>query len=86
MSLLSTAKQNLIERATEIFTDTRGDLKPGEYAEHYKTLGDLVAKIDQYESLSDIIKSIEMGEFSLIGLNEGDEDLVYFMEDVLKAV
>jgi hypothetical protein len=84
--LVSTAKMLLIERATVIYTERRSDLETSEYADHYKQLGKLVARIDEYIYLSTIINDIEEGEYLYIGLGDTDEDLVDFMKELYESV
>jgi hypothetical protein len=76
----------LIERATELYTDRRSDLETSEYADHYKQLGKLVARIDEYKYLSAIISDIEQGDYDHIGLNAGDEDVLDFMKEIYESV
>jgi hypothetical protein len=85
-NLVSTAKMLLIERATEIYTDRRSDLETCEYADYYKQLGKLVARIDEYNYLSTIINDIEQGDYHHIGLNNGDEDILDFMKEIYESV
>ena len=85
-NLVSTAKMLLIERVTGIYTDRRSDLETSEYADHYKQLGKLVARIDEYIYLSTIINDIEEGEYLHIGLGDTDEDLVDFMKELYESV
>jgi hypothetical protein len=85
-NLVSTAKMLLIERATEIYTDRRSDLETSEYADYYKQLGKLVARIDEYIYLSTIINDIEQGDFDHIGLCSDDEDVLDFMKQIYESV
>jgi hypothetical protein len=85
-NLVSTAKMLLIERATELYTDRRSDLETSEYADYYKQLGKLVARIDEYIYLSTIINDMEQGDFHHIGLCNGDEDILEFMKELYESV
>ena len=85
-NLVSTAKKLLIERATEIYTDRRSDIDTFEYADHYKELGKIIARIDEYIYLSAIINDIEQGEYDHIGVYSGDEDIILFIKEVSESV
>ena len=85
-NLVSTAKMLLIERATELYTDRRSDLETHEYADYYKQLGKLVARIDEYIYLSTIINDIEQGDFDHIGLSNGENDILYFINKIYQSV
>ena len=84
-NLVSTAKMLLIERATEIYTDRRSDLETSDYADHYKQLGKLIARIDEYIYLSTIINDIEQGDYVHIGLGY-DDNIVDFMKELYESV
>jgi len=80
---LSTAKMVLIKLATDVYTDRRTDLPLTEYPEFYKGLGLLVQRIDQYESLGEIITDMENGKWEMIGyFQEDDEAIMDFLRDV----
>ena len=85
-NLVSTAKMLLIERATEIYTDRRSEIETFEYQEHYKQLGGLIARIDEYIYLSTIINDIEQGNYHNIGLWGGDDDIIVFMKELYESV
>ena len=80
---LETAKMVLISLANDVYTDRRTDLPLTEYPEFYKGLGLLVQRIDQYESLGEIISEMENGKLEMIGYFEEDDEAVM---DFLKKV
>jgi hypothetical protein len=73
---LSTAKMVLISLANDVYTDRRTDLPLTEYPEFYKGLGLLVQRIDQYESLGEIISDMENGKLEMIGYFQEDFEVV----------
>ena len=80
---LSTAKMLLIQMATDIYTDRRGDLETHEYPEHYHDLGKIVARIDEYRSLSSMIRDMESGDYSQIGIDGTvDSEVIDFLIQV----
>jgi hypothetical protein len=80
---LSTAKMVLISLANDVYTDRRTDLPLTEYPEFYKGLGLLVQRIDQYESLGEIISEMENGKLEMIGyFQEDDEAVMDFLKEV----
>jgi DNA polymerase/3'-5' exonuclease PolX len=89
MTILTAAKNLLISRALDIFTDMRDGLdlnESGEYQEHFGDMGIIIHKIDMFKSFGDVYKAIENGEFSQLALfGAGDEeDLVQFIADAQK--
>ena len=80
---LSTAKMVLISLANDVYTDRRTDLPLTDYPEFYQGLGLLVQRIDQYESLGEIISEMENGKLEMIGYFEEDDEAVM---DFLKKV
>jgi hypothetical protein len=85
MSLLSTAKQVLIEGAIELYEMRRSglDLDILSYEIHYRNLGSLIFQIDCYESLGDILNDMEKDNLQELGYFEGDE---FLLEEFLKRV
>ena len=74
-SILERAKESLIERTTEIFLDRRGEIEMEEYPSYFQGMGALIAIIEKYETLSDLVKGLEDGVFEPIGLFPSDEDM-----------
>jgi hypothetical protein len=85
MSLLSTAKQVLIEGAIELYEMRRSglDLDILSYEIHYRNLGSLIFQIDCYESLGDILNDMEKDNLQELGYFGGDE---FLLEQFLKRV
>jgi hypothetical protein len=85
MSLLSTAKQVLIDGAIELYEMRRSglDLDILSYEIHYRNLGSLIFQIDCYESLGDILNDMEKDNLQELGYFEGDE---FLLEEFLKKV
>jgi hypothetical protein len=85
MSLLSTAKQVLIEGAIELYEMRRSglDLDILSYEIHYRNLGSLIFQIDCYESLGDILNDMEKDNLQELGYFGGDE---FLLEEFLKRV
>jgi hypothetical protein len=85
MSLLSTAKQVLIDGAIELYEMRRSglDLDILSYEIHYRNLGSLIFQIDCYESLGDILNDMEKDNLQELGYFEGDE---FLLEEFLKRV
>ena len=84
MSLLSTAKQILIDGAIELYEMRRSDLSGlVEYQSHYANLGSLIFQIDSYESLGDIINDIENDNLQELGYFGADEGLI---KEFLRAI
>ena len=80
---LSTAKMVLISLANDVYTDRRTDLPVTEYPEFYKGLGLLAQRIDQYQSLGEIISDMENGKLETIGyFQEDDEAVMDFLKEV----
>jgi len=85
MSLLSTAKQVLIDGAIELYEMRRSglDLDILSYEIHYRNLGSLIFQIDCYESLGDILNDMEKDNLQELGYFGGDE---FLLEEFLKRV
>ena len=84
---LSTAKMVLIKLATDVYTDRRTDLPLTEYPEFYKGLGLLAQRIDQYQSLGEIISDMENGKWEMIGyFQEDDEAVMEFLREVRNSM
>ena len=84
---LSTAKMVLISLANDVYTDRRTDLPVTEYPEFYKGLGLLVQRIDQYQSLGEIITDMENGKWEMIGyFQEDDEAVMDFLREVRNSM
>ena len=85
MSLLSTAKQVLIDGAIELYEMRRSDLDLDilSYENHYRNLGSLIFQIDCYNSLGDILNDMENDNLQELGYFGADEFLI---EEFLKAV
>jgi hypothetical protein len=85
MSLLSNAKQNLVDNAIQLWSDRRYDIPLDEYPDHFKGMGDLIAVIDSYQSLGILISDMEKGKFEVLGYFKGEEDVMQeFMESLGK--
>ena len=74
-SILERAKESLIERTVEMYLDRRGELEFSEYPSYFEGMGALIAIIEKYESLSDLVKGLEEGVFEPIGLFPSDDDM-----------
>jgi hypothetical protein len=85
MSLLSTAKQVLIDGAIELYELRRSelDLDILSYEIHYRNLGSLIFQIDCYESLGDILNDMEKDNLQELGYFGGDQ---FLLEEFLKKV
>jgi hypothetical protein len=84
---LSTAKMVLISLANDVYTDRRTDLPLTEYPEFYQGLGLLIQRIDQYESLGEIISEMENGKLEMIGyFQEDDEAVMDFLREVRNSM
>jgi len=85
MSLLSTAKQVLIDGAIELYEMRRSDLDLDilSYEIHYRNLGSLIFQIDCYESLGDILNDMEKDNLQELGYFGGDQ---FLLEEFLKKV
>ena len=85
MSLLSTAKQVLIDGAIELYELRRSelDLDILSYEIHYRNLGSLIFQIDCYESLGDILNDMEKDNLQELGYFGADD---FMIEEFLKAV
>jgi hypothetical protein len=84
-NLLSTAKQVLIDRATEMYEMRREGLEFDalSYQQHYKDLGAIIFQIDSYKSFGDILNDIEEDNLQEIGYFGADEDV---LESFVKLV
>jgi hypothetical protein len=84
-NLLSTAKQVLIDRATEMYEMRREglDFDALSYQQHYKFLGEMIFQIDSYKSFGDILNDIEEDNLQEIGYFGADEDI---LESFIKLV
>lgn len=76
MSVLSTAKQLLIERAVKVYLDRRNEIDFEEYPSHFKTLGEIISQIDSHITFSSLIHYLEIGGFEVLGLFPSDNDLL----------
>lgn len=76
MSLLSNAKQSLIEHAVQLYLDRRSELDFEDYKDHFSDLGDIIASIDKIDLFSNLIKALENGEFEVLGYFPSDEDML----------
>ena len=85
MSLLTTAKQNLVNNAIQLWSDRRHDIPLEEYPSHFKDMGDLISVIDGYSSLGVLISDMEKGKFEVLGYFKGEEDTMQeFLESLGK--
>ena len=82
MKLLHTLKKKLAQQAIDIYTDMRHDFCGQDYLDHFTNLGSTLAKIDAYESLSELLKDIGKDEFSHLGL-ACDESIEEFLEEAV---
>ena len=86
-NLVSTAKQILIDQASELYEARRSDLDKDalSYRSHYSNLGELIFQIDSYESLGDIIKDLENDNLQELGYWGADQAMIEdFLSDLLK--
>jgi len=81
MKVLQAAQSVLIQRAVDVYLDTRDTVEPVEYKDHFANMGEIIAKIESYEKYGDICNAIENEEFSILGLADED-DLEEFIGDV----
>jgi len=73
--LLLKAKDDLVERAMQVYLDRRSEIEFVEYADHFKDLGSVIASIDELKSLSELTSALEKGKFEVLGLFPSDEDM-----------
>ncbi len=87
MTILTAAQNNLIDRAVNVFVDMRDNCdSPSEYRAHFGNLGDIIAKIEGYESFGDIYNAIAKEEFGILGLVGDEEEMSDFLLEVHKSV
>jgi hypothetical protein len=87
MKILSAAKAMLVKRTLGFYSDMRENLSldASEYKDHFSNMGELLLKIDTYESFGDICKDLEKGEFAEIGYFWDDADMMEeFLENLQK--
>ena len=83
-SALDLAKQDLVQRAVEMYTDRRSEIDFVDYPDHFSNLGSIVSDIDQIESFPEVIKQLEEGKFEVLGLFPSDEDMMtHFLKGIL---
>lgn len=82
-NLLANAKQDLVQRAVEMYTDRRSEIDFFEYPDHFSNLGSIISDIDLIKSFPELVKQLEEGKFEVLGLFPSDEDM---MTDFLKGV
>lgn len=76
MSTLSKAKQLLIENAIQVYSDRRDDIPFEEYKDHFADMGMIIAQIESYNSLGDLINALEKGDLQVLGYFPEDEDML----------
>jgi len=83
-SALDLAKQDLVERAVEIYTDNRHFTDFADYPNHFSMMGSIISEIDQIGSFPELIKQLEEGKFEVLGLFPSDEDMMtHFLKGIL---
>jgi transcription elongation factor Elf1 len=85
MKILQAAQNVLISRAVDIYVDMRDTVDSvEEYRNHFGNMGELIQKIETYNSFGDICTAVEKEQFGELGYCGDDEDLEAFLYDVKK--
>ena len=82
-SALTLAKQDLVERAIQMYTDRRTEIDFIDYPKHFDSMGSVISDIDQIKSFPELVKQLEEGKFEVLGLFPSDEDM---MTEFLKGI
>ena len=83
MSYLSNAKQQLIDRAIEIYTTMRDSIPTSAYPNHFKNMGEVIARIDRFEDLASLMIAVCRYDFDELGIACTDS-IEEFLQDVFK--
>ena len=83
MTKLAKLKMKLVRMTTEMYLDRRDDcgLSEVEYKDHFSNMGETIFRIDSYESLSDLLKDLNIENFGHIGIFD-DEAVEELLEEV----
>lgn len=85
MKILQAAQNVLITRTVSVFVDMRDTCdSTSEYRDHFGSMGEMIAKIEEYSNFGDICNAIEKEEFGQIGLFGDDEEMENFLHEVKK--
>ena len=85
MKILQAAQNVLIQRTVDIFTDMRDTAQTSdEYRDHFGSMGDLIHKIESYNSFGDICNALEQQKFDILGYCGDEEDIEDFLYSIKK--
>jgi len=89
MSLLSTAKKLLTEKAFEVYEMRLEDvpLEKVFFRDHFTNLADTIYEIEKTKTFADLVKKLEEGCFAVLDFYEGENgenDLKAFLEAVIE--
>lgn len=81
--VLTKAKENLITRTAYIYLEMRHDHPTTQYPGHFKSMGEIIAKIDRFEDLPSLMRAVCGYEFDILGIACADS-IQEFFEEIFK--